>query len=66
VILAPTDDATGDAFDKYWADFDDTYLVDRQGQLRYFFSAKTMPFDESENRDRIDDWVRTLLAEPEP
>jgi hypothetical protein len=64
VILAPTADASGDAFDEYWADYDDTYLVDRQGMLRYYFSAKSMPFDESENRRRIDDWVRTLLAEP--
>jgi hypothetical protein len=51
------------AFDRYDADFDDTYLIDGTGQIRYYFSAKSMPFDEAENQERIDDWVHTLLSE---
>jgi hypothetical protein len=47
----------------YGADFDDTFLIDGSGQVRYTFSAKSMPFDQGENRDRIDTWVRALLAE---
>lgn len=62
-MFSDSTDFEENAFDRYHADFDDTYLIDGTGQLRYFFTAKTMPFDESENRHRIDDWVRALVSE---
>lgn len=62
-MFSDTTDVGESAYDRYAADFDDTYLIDATGQVRYYFSAKTMPFDERENRDRIDRWVRSLLSE---
>jgi hypothetical protein len=61
--FADSSDASRNARNLYRAEIDDTFLIDRQGFVRYEWSAYEAPLTEDDNAERVDEWVRGLVAE---